>query len=72
MNIDQACESFKKLLQEQQERIEKMNSQKVDFSAREQITIGIIDGDGIGPIIMAQAVRVLKTLLAEERSEERR
>ena len=66
MNIQEACESFKKLLQEQQERIEKMNSQKVDFSAKETVTIGIIDGDGIGPIVMNQAVRVLNKLLEAE------
>ena len=32
----------------------------------ETVTVGIIDGDGIGPLIMAQAVKVLKLLLADE------
>jgi len=65
-NLEKACESFRQLLQEQQERIENMNDQKVDFSAKETVTVGIIDGDGIGPIIMNQAVRVLEKLLEAE------
>lgn len=64
--LELACESFRKLLQEQLKRIENMQSEKVDFSQKETVTIGIIDGDGIGPIIMAQAKRVLETLLAQE------
>ncbi len=64
--IDQACESFRKLLSEQLERIANMDSEKIDFSKKAVITIGVADGDGIGPIIMEQAVRVLKYLLAEE------
>ena len=68
MDIQAACEAFRVLLEEQQERIQNMSSEKVDFSAKETVTVGFIDGDGIGPIIMAQAVRVLKALLAEELS----
>jgi len=65
-NLEKACESFRQLLQEQQKRIENMNDQKVDFSAKKTVTVGIIDGDGIGPIIMNQAVRVLEKLLEAE------
>ena len=61
-----ACEAFQKLLEEQLRRIANMNSEKVDFSAKETVTIGIIDGDGIGPMIMAHAVKVLETLLDRE------
>ena len=64
--LELACESFRKLLQEQLKRIETMSSEKVDFAKKETITIGIVDGDGIGPIIMAQAKRVLQKLLSEE------
>lgn len=64
--IDLACESFRKLLVEQQQRIENASAEKTDFSAKKTVTVGLIDGDGIGPIIMEQAVRVLKTLLPEE------
>ena len=38
----------------------------MDFSTKKCVTIGIVDGDGIGPIIMAQARYVLETLLADE------
>lgn len=61
-----ACEAFRILLEEQQARIANAKEEKKDFSGMERITIGIIDGDGIGPIIMAQAEKILKILLAEE------
>ena len=61
-----ACEAFQKLLEEQLQRIANMNSEKVDFSTKETVTIGIVDGDGIGPMIMAHAVKVLETLLGDE------
>ncbi len=64
--LDLACESFRTLLEQQLRRIETLNKEKKDFSKMKTVTVGIIDGDGIGPIIMAQAVRVLETLLADE------
>lgn len=64
--LDLACAHFRALLEEQMNRIASMSSEKTDFSNKETITIGIIDGDGIGPIIMAQAVRVLRKLLADK------
>lgn len=66
MDIAKACESFRILLEEQQARIANANGKKKDFSKMETITIGIIDGDGIGPLIITQAVKVLKLLLADE------
>ena len=65
MDIQQACEAFRVLLQEQQYRIANMNTDKVDFSKKETITIGVVPGDGIGPIIMTHAVAVLEKLLAD-------
>lgn len=64
--ITAAVESFQTLLREQLARIDNMDTQKVDFSQKETITIGLIDGDGIGAVIMPQAKRVLKMLLADE------
>ena len=64
--LEQACEQFRTLLTEQLNRIANMDSQKVDFSNKDVITIGIAAGDGIGPIIMEQAVRVLYKLLDEK------
>lgn len=66
MDINQACEAFKKILEEQQERIANMNTEKTDFSTKKTVTIGVVDGDGIGPIITKQATRVLEKLLADE------
>lgn len=64
--IDQACQAFRTLLTEQLARVSAMNPEKTDFSKKETVTIGIVDGDGIGPIITRQAGRVLRALLAEE------
>ena len=49
MNIEQACEAFRILLEEQQNRIANMNTEKTDFTTKKCVTIGIVDGDGIGP-----------------------
>ena len=66
MDVNQACEAFKKLLEEQLDRVAKMDSTKTDFTTKKCVTIGVIDGDGIGPIITQQAHRVLEKLLADE------
>ena len=66
MDINQACEHFRVLLEQQQARIQNMTAVKVDFAKKETVTIGLIDGDGIGPIIMAAATKVLNELLADE------
>ena len=64
--LDLACESFRKLLEEQQARIAAMSTEKVDFTQKDVVVIGLIDGDGIGPIIMKQAVRVLEKVADKE------
>ena len=66
MDINQACEAFKKILEEQQVRVAGMNTEKTDFSTKKTVTIGVVDGDGIGPIITKQATRVLEKLLEDE------
>lgn len=66
MDIKNACAAFETLLREQMQRMETMSAERVDFTKKECITIGLIDGDGIGPLIMAPARRVLETLLREE------
>jgi len=65
-NVEQACEAFRTLLTEQLARIDNLNKEKVDFSTKKTVKIALADGDGIGPVIMEQAVRVLEKLLAEE------
>ncbi len=64
--VQNACDRFRQLLEEQLCRIANMNTQKVDFSAKEIVTIGVIGGDGIGPIITAQAQRILARILDDE------
>ena len=66
--IDQAAEHFRTLLAQQLQRQERMTqgSPAKDFAHMDHIVIGLIPGDGIGPIIMAQARRVLEKLLADE------
>lgn len=64
--IDRAVEAFRKILEEQTERISRMNGEQTDTASKECITVGIIDGDGIGPIITKQAKAVLEKLLTED------
>ena len=51
--INNACEHFKKVLEDQLKRVEAINSNKdfVDFDKLDTIIIGICGGDGIGPRI---------------------
>ena len=67
--IEQAAAHFRTLLTEQLNRQARMSqgSPAKDFSRMERIVIGLIPGDGIGPILMAQARRVLEKLLADGR-----
>jgi isocitrate dehydrogenase (NAD+) len=68
MDIKTAQEKFAELIQSKLERIERMKTdQEVkDFSKLEAIKVGILPGDGIGPIIMKEAKKVLNTLMKEE------
>ena len=65
-DIDRACAAFRTLLTEQQARAAGRTAERVDYTKKATVTIGLVDGDGIGPIIMEQAVRVLEALLADE------
>ena len=65
--LDLACEKFRKLMADQLIRVENMKAQGdfVDYTALDCIKIGVCGGDGIGPIISAQARRVLEFILAD-------
>ena len=65
-NVKAAQEKFGELIQSEFERIEHMkaDNEVTDFDKLEKIVIGVLPGDGIGPIIMKQALRVLNDLLA--------
>ena len=66
--IEKAVAQFRRLLCQQAERQERMekSAPAKDYAGADKIVIGIIGGDGIGPIIMAQARRVLEKLLKTE------
>jgi len=68
MYIDKAVEQFKALLTEQLARARRMEKDAgaKDFAAMDKIVIGVLGGDGIGPIIVNEARRVLDALLKDE------
>ena len=69
--LDLACEKFRKILEEQLVRVEDMKAQGdfVDYSKLDVLKIGVCGGDGIGPVITAQARRVLEFILADKVKE---
>ena len=70
---DSALNSIRKILEEQVERVERMSKpvKWTDYSRLDRLVVGIIGGDGIGPIIAKETSRVLETLLKEEISSGR-
>ncbi len=63
-----AQEEFGALMRAELERIEKIKEEEgvKDYSKLECIKIGIMPGDGIGPYIMEQALRVVRDMLSEQ------
>lgn len=61
-------EHFEKIVKDQLARVEKLkeSSQLTDYSKLDKIVVGTVDGDGIGPIIMASCRSILEKLLADE------
>ncbi len=66
--IEDAKKKFEEVLSEQLKRVEKMKAEKdfIDYGKLDQIVIGVVGGDGIGPAITEQAERILKFLLKDE------
>ncbi len=66
--IKRAVDSFERLLREQIVRADRIKNQSTNGSVaqKEKTIIGLVDGDGIGPIIMEVAKNLLYTLLKEE------
>lgn len=66
--IKSAVEHYETLLRKQLARVDEMEkgASPVDLANKEKLVIGIIGGDGIGPIIVEQAKRVLDILLKDE------
>src|SRR5690554_3760794 len=65
--LEQACVKFKKIMEGELIRVEAMKAQGdfVDYKSLSPIIVGICGGDGIGPVITAEAHRVLSFLLAD-------
>lgn len=63
-----AQEKFGELIESEYARIERMKADNeiTDFDKLEKIVIGVLPGDGIGPIIMKEALRVLNNLMELE------
>ncbi|MDR1409244.1 MAG: isocitrate/isopropylmalate dehydrogenase family protein [Oscillospiraceae bacterium] len=63
-----ALAHFSALLDEQDARAQAIAAQSnfVDYAKLNKLIIGVCGGDGIGPTITAEAVRVLKYLLADD------
>lgn len=70
-NIKVAQEKFGELIKSEYERIERMKADKeiTDFSKLDKIVVGVLPGDGIGPIIMKEALRVFNLLMENEIAE---
>lgn len=71
MSIEKAVKHFKNLLKEELTRVERMKiaNDWIDYSKLNPLIIGIIEGDGIGPIIAKQANRILGVLFRKEMKE---
>ena len=69
-DINNAVEHFRKMLGEQYERNARIAaSESVDNAEREKTVIGLVPGDGIGPVIMEETKAVLTELLADKIAE---
>ena len=66
--IDKTVGNIRNILQEQVERVHKISRpiEWLDYSTLDRLVMGVIGGDGIGPIIASETSRILKTLLKEE------
>ena len=66
--IREAQTRFGELIKSELERVERMklDTEVTDFTKKEKIVLGIMPGDGIGPILMPQALRVVENLMAPE------
>ncbi len=66
--LNEITAKFQELVKEQLLRVKKMEQAEGarDFANMDGITIGVCPGDGIGPVISEQTLRVLNTLLKDE------
>ena len=67
-DYDGTVSKIREILKEQVERVERISKQTewIDYSKLDKLVMGVIGGDGIGPIIAKETTRVLKALLKDE------
>ena len=68
VTYDKALEHVRKILQEQAARVERISKpvEWIDYTQLPKLVIGVLGGDGIGPIIAKETTRVLRELLGDE------
>ena len=66
--FDEQLKKFEALLEQQAARVERLKSEGdfVDYKGLDKLIIGVVGGDGIGPMITHQAQRVMEYLLADD------
>ncbi len=64
----EAVERFRRVLDDQLERVEALGRAQewLDLGQVRPVVVGVVGGDGIGPVICAEARRVMESLLASE------
>ncbi|MDG7012323.1 MAG: isocitrate/isopropylmalate dehydrogenase family protein [Nitrososphaerota archaeon] len=67
-SLSEAAERFRVLLQEQVERAKRIGRpvEWLDYTKLDRVVIGVIGGDGIGPIIAKETTKVMERLLQDE------
>ncbi len=75
-DIEEALKHFEEILKEQLKRCSKMRNscetgKQNAGDDKGEITVGLIGGDGIGPVIMEETTKILNKLLSDEIADER-
>ncbi|MDG6909540.1 MAG: isocitrate/isopropylmalate dehydrogenase family protein [Nitrososphaerota archaeon] len=67
-SFENAVGRFRTILEEQYQRVERISRpvEWLDYSKLDRLVVGVIGGDGIGPIIAGEARRVMEELLRDE------
>lgn len=67
-SVKLAKEQFGQLIEHDWERIDRMKEaqESIDFNKLDKIIVGIMPGDGIGPVLMPLVLRVMKVLVGDE------
>jgi isocitrate dehydrogenase (NAD+) len=66
--IERAKEHFAAIVEDQLGRVERLKNEPdwIDYQAMPHVVVGVCGGDGIGPFITGEAVRVLEQILEPE------